>query len=210
MARKWGISYSVLQNTEINFALAPWVQTSISGPINSLFDVWLCILRSSGGWFSLDPQFHEFWMFNCSQNVCLRLLLFLWVKLAHLRNLILKRENQQARDKKPKLSDMIIGVCLLLFFRATELITLHLCRQYSSWLAAQRPCPFMWHWQKPVPNNQKALLGCFLAIKPVSARTRARNYMFDHTEARKRWWLVLFRPVLDSSPCSSSERQECR
>lgn len=99
MARKWGISYSVLQNTEINFTLPPWVQASISGPINILFDVWLCILRSSGGWFSLDPQFHEFWMFNCSQNVCLRLLLFLWVKLAHLRNLILKGESAGTRQK---------------------------------------------------------------------------------------------------------------
>lgn len=95
-----------------------------------------CILHSSWSRFSLDPHFHEFWTFNWSKNVWFHLLWFLWVKLANLRNIILKRENQWAEDKKPNLSDMIIGVCLLLFFRATELITLHLCRQYASCLAA--------------------------------------------------------------------------
>lgn len=40
------------------------------------------------------------------------------------------------KNSQPNLLDMIIGVCLLLFFRATELITLHLCRQCPSCLAA--------------------------------------------------------------------------
>lgn len=64
MARKWRISFSVLQNTEINFTVVPWAQTRISGPINRLFDVWMCscILHSSWGRFSLDPRFS--WILN--------------------------------------------------------------------------------------------------------------------------------------------------
>lgn len=95
-----------------------------------------CILHSSWSRFSLDPHLNEFWTFNCSRNVWLHLPWFLWVKLANLRNIILKGENQLAGEKKPNLSDLIIGVCPLLFFRATELITLHLYRQYASCLAA--------------------------------------------------------------------------
>lgn len=30
----------------------------------------------------------------------------------------------------------------------------------------------------------------------------SHKYVCDHTEACKRWWLVPFHPVLDSSPCS--------
>lgn len=144
MARKWGISYSVLQNTEINFTLAPWVQTSISGPINSLFDVWLCILHSSWGWFSLDPHFHEYWTFNCSENVCLRLPWFPVGKISTFKKYNLRKGRISRQEtKKPNLSDMIIGVFVCFCF--SELLNWLLYISADNTPAVwQRthPCPF--------------------------------------------------------------------
>lgn len=73
--------------------------------------------------------------------------------------------------------------------------------------------PFMRHSRRLVTDNNKALpyffsrnecfhylkfQGGFFSFVCVFERLR----VCDRAEARKRWWLVLFHPVLDSSPCS--------